>query len=143
VVFTPAPATYSIKVPEGWARTDAQDRVSFTDKFNTITVQVVPASSAPTPQSAQSAEVPQLAASARCFTPGHVTATTRKGGGAILVTYQMDSAPDAVTGKVVRDDVERYEFWRNGSEAVVTLSAPVGSDNVDAWRLVTDSFAWK
>jgi hypothetical protein len=39
--------------------------------------------------------------------------------------------------------VERYEFWRAGHEVVLTLSAPVGSDNVDPWRKVTDSFAWR
>jgi len=48
-----------------------------------------------------------------------------------------------VTGKVVRDDVERYEFWRGGTEAVLTLSGAAGSDNVDPWRLVTDSFTWR
>jgi hypothetical protein len=25
---------------------------------------------------------------------------------------------------------------------VVTLSAPVGSDNVDPWRIITDSLSW-
>ncbi|MDT4904221.1 MAG: hypothetical protein QOH52_2237, partial [Pseudonocardiales bacterium] len=38
--------------------------------------------------------------------------------------------------------VERYEFWKNGNEVVLTLAAPVGADNVDPWRKVTDSFAW-
>ena len=44
---------------------------------------------------------------------------------------------------VVPDAVERYEFWRGGTEAVVTLSGAAGSDNVDPWRLVTDSFTWR
>jgi hypothetical protein len=43
---------------------------------------------------------------------------------------------------VVRDDVERYEFWRGDHEVVLTLSAPHGADNVDPWRTVTDSFRW-
>jgi hypothetical protein len=43
---------------------------------------------------------------------------------------------------VIRDDIERYEFWRNGTQATITLSSPVGSDNVDPWRTVTDSFSW-
>jgi hypothetical protein len=143
VVFAAPAGNYSIKVPEGWARADAQDSVTFTDKYNSIKVQVVPAPVAPTVESAKSTDVPALAASVKCFAPGSVTSVPRTGGQAVLVVYKADSPADPVTGKVVRDDVERYEFWHGGSEAIVTLSAPAGSDNVDPWKLVTDSFAWK
>jgi hypothetical protein len=47
-----------------------------------------------------------------------------------------------VTGKTITNDVERYELWRAGKLAIVTLQAPHGSDNVDAWKLVTSSFRW-
>jgi hypothetical protein len=47
-----------------------------------------------------------------------------------------------VTGKVFRDAVERYEFYRNGTETVVILAGPTGADNVDPWRTVTNSFRW-
>ncbi|MDT4921763.1 MAG: hypothetical protein QOI15_2665, partial [Pseudonocardiales bacterium] len=63
-------------------------------------------------------------------------------GTAVLVTYQDLSPVNPVTGKVTRRAVERYEFWRSGREVVLTLAAPVGSDNVDPWRKVTDGFAW-
>jgi hypothetical protein len=43
---------------------------------------------------------------------------------------------------VVSQDVERYEFWHSGHTLTLTLSAPVGSDNVDPWRTVTDSLQW-
>ena len=66
----------------------------------------------------------------------------RTAGAAILITYQADSAPNPVTGKVVVEAVERYEFWRNGLRVAITLVSPVGADNVDPWRKVTDSFAW-
>jgi hypothetical protein len=61
----------------------------------------------------------------------------------VLVTYGADAAADPVTGKVVHDDVERYAFWKDGKEVVLTLSGPAGSDNVDPWRVVTDSFGWR
>jgi hypothetical protein len=48
-----------------------------------------------------------------------------------------------VTGKSVTEAVQRYEFWRSGQEVVLTLSAPQGSDNVDPWRTITDSFRWQ
>jgi hypothetical protein len=38
--------------------------------------------------------------------------------------------------------VERYAFWRSGREVVLTLSGAKGADNVDPWRMVTDSFRW-
>ena len=67
----------------------------------------------------------------------------RTAGTAVLITYHALSAVNPVTGKVANEAVERYEFWRNGREVVLTLAAPVGSDNVDPWRKVTDSFTWK
>jgi len=31
----------------------------------------------------------------------------------------------------------------SGTEVVLTLAGPKGADNVDPWRTVTDSLAWK
>ena len=76
------------------------------------------------------------------FSLGNVTSVTRPAGQAVLVTYRADSAADAVTGKRVVLDVERYEFWRNGTTVTLTLSAPKGADNVDPWKKVTNSFSW-
>jgi hypothetical protein len=87
-------------------------------------------------------EVPAISSTVGGFRPGKVTSVQRKAGPAVLITYQADAAPDPVTGKVVKDDVERYEFWRSGTEVILTLSGPKGSDNVDPWRIVTDSFAF-
>jgi hypothetical protein len=47
-----------------------------------------------------------------------------------------------VTGKSIIEDVERYTYWKAGRLAIITLAAPRGSDNVDAWRLITSSFRW-
>ena len=49
----------------------------------------------------------------------------------------------AVTGKVRRNAVERYVFFHGGRDVVLTLSGPAGADNVDPWKLVTDSLRWK
>jgi hypothetical protein len=58
------------------------------------------------------------------------------------MTYRAASAPDSVTGKSITQDIERYSYWKAGRLATVTLAAPKGSDNVDAWKLVTTSFRW-
>jgi hypothetical protein len=132
---------FSISVPEGWARSEQTGSVTFTDKFNSIRVDVTPAAAAPTAASAQ-AEVAALAPKVQCLQPASVSTVSRTAGNAVLVKYRADSRPDQVTGKVVHQDIERYEFWKGGSEAVVTLASPAGSDNVDPWHKVTDSFAW-
>jgi hypothetical protein len=142
VPYSPADHAYSIKVPEGWAMTQAGQATLFTDKFNSIRVEKLAAATAPTVASATANEVPAIKAMAHGFVPGTVTTVARTAGTAITITYRADSAPNPVTGKVVVEAVERYEFWRNGTEVVLTLAAPVGSDNVDPWRKVTDSFGW-
>jgi hypothetical protein len=142
VAYAPASAVYEIKVPEGWSRKETSTSVMFTDKFNAIQVELVPAPSAPTQASGQ-AEVQSLARTVPCFAAASVSTITRKAGPAVLIKYRAASQADAVTGKVVTDDVERHEFWHNGTEAIITLSAPAGSDNVDPWKIVTDAFKWR
>ncbi|WP_435896994.1 hypothetical protein [Streptomyces niveus] len=77
------------------------------------------------------------------FSPGKASTVTRHDGRAVLLTYQGDSAPDEVTGKTVRDAFERYSFHHQGREVDLTLSGPVGADNVDPWRIVSDSLRWQ
>jgi hypothetical protein len=132
---------YVVKVPEGWARTVTAGAISFTDKLNTISVTVVSAK-APTPASARTVEVPKIQGAVRHFTLAGISTVQRPAGSAVLIRYTADSQPDLVTGKVYPDAVERYEFFRNGLEAIVTLSGPQGADNVDPWRTVTSSFRW-
>ena len=142
VAYSPADHAYSIKVPEGWAMTQTGRATLFTDKFNSIRVEKLAPTNAPTIASATATELPAIMAAAHGFVPGTVTPVPRTAGTAIKITYRADSVANPVTGKVVVQAVERYEFWRTGTEVVLTLSAPVGSDNVDPWRKVTDSFGW-
>ena len=140
-VVQPGPG-YSVKVPEGWARTAKSGVLTFADKYNSIQVRVTPTKKAPTVASVTSKDVAMLKASVKGFQVGLVSKITRPAGQAILLTYRATSAPNAVTGKTVTNDVERYIFWKKGKAAVLTLQAPKGSDNVDPWKLVTDSFTW-
>jgi hypothetical protein len=129
-------------VPEGWARSTTGGVTTFTDKLNSVSIQVVKSATAPTVASVRRQEVPQLRSSVTKFALGNISTASRQAGRAVLVTYQQDSKPDPVTGKVVRDAVERFDFWRSGQEAVLTLSGPVGADNVDPWQIVSDSLHW-
>lgn len=133
---------FTAKVPEGWARSTVTGGVVFNDKYNSITLTTTRSPSAPTVDSARGSEVPDIQSHTDGYQAGKVTTTQRRSGTAVLITYRARSAVNPVTGKVAEQDVERYEFWRAGTEVILTLAAPVGSDNVDPWRTVTDSFAW-
>jgi hypothetical protein len=127
VRFRPQGAHFSVKVPEGWARSTAGGAVSFTDKLNTIQMQERPAGAA---------------RALKGFKGSTVTTVTRPAGRAIRTTYLARAKPNAVTGKAGTNAVERYVFVHNGRALVLTLSGPKGADNVDPWKIVTSSVRW-
>ncbi|MFE4821506.1 hypothetical protein ACFRFU_34695 [Streptomyces sp. NPDC056704] len=143
VAFRPSGGAFTVKVPEGWARTGQGGATVFTDKLNRVEIATASASSAPTVTSVGSEVVPRLRGQVPKFDGPKVSQVNRHAGSAVLLKYQGDSAADPVTGKVVRDAFERYAFYRQGHEVDLTLSGPVNADNVDPWRIVTDSFSWK
>jgi hypothetical protein len=142
VAFTPSNGGFSVKVPEGWSRTTRAGATTFTDKLNAVRVEAMPAGAPPTVRDARQTEVRKLASSVNGFQAGTVDAVTRRGGKAVRITYLASAKPNAVTGKAGTDAVERYVFFHNGRDLVLTLSGPKGADNVDPWRIVTDSVRW-
>jgi len=142
VAYSPLGAHYSVKVPEGWARTQSGGAVTFTDMLNAIRIETTPAAAAPTPSEAKRTDLPQLARSVKGFQPGSVDIVNRQGGRALRITYLADAKPDPVTGKTGTDAVERYVLFHNGKDLVLTVSGPKGADNVDPWMIVTDSVRW-
>jgi hypothetical protein len=143
VPFTPPTGLFTVSVPEGWARSTDGGATIFTDKLNTVRIETRARATAPNSQSVSVDELPAIAASTPGYLPGTVTAVQRKAGQVMLITYQGASPPDPVTGKTGTDAIERYEFWRDGREVILTLSGPVGADNVDPWRTITDSLQWR
>jgi hypothetical protein len=132
---------FTIKAPEGWAEQSGSSSVTYTGTTNMINVTWMPAA-APTAQSATAQEVPLLQQSERAFQLGNVRAVTLPAGAAVEITYKANSAPNPVTGKQYLLEVLRYEVWKSGTEAVITLSSPAGADNVDPWNTVAKSFMW-
>jgi hypothetical protein len=143
VPYSPADDAFSVQVPEGWARSDLSDGVSFTDKLNTVAVQEMTGRPEPTPDTVLAGELADIAASGRAVKIGTAESVTLPSGPTVHGTYSEDSAPDPVTKRVVRDDVELYVFWRAGTEVLLTLSGPHGADNVDPWAQISRSFAWQ
>ena len=119
VRYHPGGTHFSVKVPEGWARSQAGGTVSFTDKLNSVAMREQQAAGKP---------------------PG--TPLKRAGQTVYLTKSVAKAAPNAVTGKAITDAVERYVYDHASHRLVLTLSGPKGADNVDPWRIVSDSVRW-
>jgi hypothetical protein len=104
---------------------------------------VLNVSQQPTEATVTSDDLPKLQNSVSNYSGGDVSSVDRAGTTAILATYEADGPKDEVTGKTVTDAFERYVYFKDGVKAVLTLSGPTGADNVDPWRLVSDSLRWK
>ena len=141
VAYSPPGATFSVKVPEGWAQTDQNGATVFSDNYNSITIESKPSSVAPTIDSVRADGLSDVASDPH-FTLIDVTPVTRKAGDGVLATYEIGSAPNPVTGKTALLAVERYVFFHNGTEVTLTLSGAKGADNVDPWKTVTNSLTW-
>ncbi len=137
LAFSNRAAGYSMKYPEGWAQQGSGDRVTFRDKNNIVRI-VVGAGAAPSHASVQ-ADVAHLG---NAQIQAGAQQMTISGKPAFKVVYITESAPNAVTGKRVKLVVDRYYLWKGGRRAVVDLGTPEGVDNVDAYRLMIESFRW-
>jgi hypothetical protein len=131
---------FSMKYPEGWAQKSAANGLTIRDKNNIVHVLI---QNAPAPTTAlvtqELAMLKQQAPSLKAGTPAD---TTISGRPAIKVSYTTVSAPNPVTGKSVTLMVDRYYFWHAGRVAIVDLGTPKGVDNVDAYRMMSESFTW-
>lgn len=142
VRYTSAAGKYEFKSPEGWARTERDSSVTFVEKLNSVGVDLEAASEARTAASIRSIDEPKLSSSVRAFEEVKVEPVTLSAGPAMLLRYRANSNPDPVTNKVIRLEIDRYEVFSNGRLAIISLSAPAGSDNIDVWRIISRSFRW-
>jgi len=138
ITFRDATEAYSIKYPEGWAQRGTGARVTFRDKNNIVRLVVTHA--APLTAASIRADLARLRAAHVPSGPQPITINGRR---AFKVVYTTASAPNAVTGKRVTLVVDRYYLSNAGKEAIVDLGTPVGVDNVDAYRLMIESFRWR
>ncbi|QND69177.1 hypothetical protein HB777_36020 (plasmid) [Mesorhizobium loti] len=138
-----SPQGFTMKVPEGWARSDKADGASFVDKLDGVVMSVVQATSAPTVASVKADVVPKLEASGRAIKVTAVKQVKLPAGLAIRIVYTSNSEPNAVTNKQVRLENERYLYFKDGKLVTLDLYAPKGADNVDQWQLMSTSLRWK
>jgi hypothetical protein len=143
VPFSAPGTNVTVKVPEGWSRSSTATGTTFTDKLNSITIEQRKGASAVTVSQVKHADVPALAKSVKGFKLQSVATVQRKAGPVVRIRYLAVAKTNPVTGKGGTDAVERYLFARSGNELVLTLSGPKGADNVDPWKIVTDSVVWR
>lgn len=132
VAYSPSGSNYSVKVPEGWARTQQGGVTTFTDKLNSVQMRSAKAAALPT----------RVRFTAQLPSGAKISTVQRTAGSALRGTYLAKGTPDAVTGKVRTDAVERYVFHKGTTTLTLTLTGPKGADNVDPWKIVTDSVRW-
>ncbi len=130
---------YAFTHPEGWAQTGSGSTVNFTDKLNGVTVHSTTATSAPTVASARSTDVTRLQQSVPAFHLSTITPVSLPGGTGVRIVFRRNSDADPVTGKVYRDEVEEYLVFSADRLVQMDLYGPVGADNVDAYRTMSQS----
>ena len=140
LVFSDRAGGFAIKYPEGWTQSGSGRQVTFRDKNNLVRV-LIGSGPAPTPTSvsAQLNALKQADPTLAFRSPQTVTIGSSP---AVKAVYTTESAPNPVTGKRVKLIVDRYELARAGRVATVDLGTPVGVDNVDAYRMMIESFRW-
>jgi hypothetical protein len=138
VSYTSSAGGYSLKVPEGWARTERDSDVEFIDKFDGVAVAVASATTAP----AMKDVVAGLQQPEKVLRVVSTKEIRLPAGTALLVRYESDSEANPVTNKRIRLENEAYVFYKNGKTATLTLWAPKGADNADQWKLMSESFHW-
>ncbi|HMC72464.1 MAG TPA: hypothetical protein VKJ07_25140 [Mycobacteriales bacterium] len=137
--FSSAAGHYRFVHPEGWAQVVRGTGVRFTDKLNGVAATVVSASQAPTVASARRDDVPRLRSTVPAFELRSVSSVSLSGGPAVLIVFRRNSDPDPVTGRQYRDEVREFLLWHGGQEIRFDLFGPVGADNVDAYRTMSNS----
>lgn len=138
IAYRNAAGRYTFVHPEGWASIERGPAVTFTDKLNGINAMSRAANSAPTVASAK-ADLVALQATQPAFELRSVKPVSLPAGPGVLIVFRRNSAPDQVTGKVFRDEVQRYEVYRGGREVTLDLFGAVGSDNVDPYTKISQS----
>ncbi len=139
-----AGAGYSIQYVEGWTVTPgANGAVAITDidSAEQVEFQALPAGDLQQYVSS-SAEI-QLQSQTQDYKRSGLESLTVNGQPAVKLSYTWTSAPDPVTNKSRSVTTERYYIpGPNSKLAVLTLTTPVGVDNVDAFNQMLESFAW-
>lgn len=133
---------YGFRFPEGWARTEHGTGATFTDKLNGIAADSAGVPADLSVAAVQATVVPALTRTQAAFELRTVEAVTLPAGRGVRIVYRRNSAPDPVTGRQFRDEVESFLVAAGSNRVRLDLFGPVGADNVDAYRTISSSLAF-
>lgn len=80
VAFTAQDHSFTVDVPEGWARTNSGDGATFSDTFNSMAIASRTGTAAPTPEGARLTELAEIAVANPSVSNGDVSTVTRPAG---------------------------------------------------------------
>ena len=143
VRYTNASAGYSLEVPEGWARSGSGAGITFTSKLNQVALHSSLASPALTLAFVRSGILAPLAKADPSLKVTTLKTVQLPAGPAILARFTSAGASNEVTGRKETLENDLYVITRGAKQLVVRLSAPLNSDNVDAWNQIAHSVVWK
>ncbi len=136
---------FSIEYVEGWLQTvpaRGTQGIIFHDKDSASAVELRPPPHQALPAYVQRSDLPALARSPG-FARGALAPDSIGGYRALRLSYRGLSAPDDVTGKTAPLQFDRYYVPGPRALAVITLSTPLGVDNVDAFNRIAHSFRFR
>jgi hypothetical protein len=143
VNYTSVLGGYSIVEPEGWSRTENGSNASFIDKFNGVKVSMTSDSKPFNIENIKNNQVKTLIANGRAITINEIKEVTLPSGKAVLVKYYSNSDPNPVSNKQIRLENQTFFFYKAAKVGSLTVWAPLGSDNVDQWKKISESWRWK
>jgi hypothetical protein len=130
---------YSFVHPEGWAQSGRGTHVDFTDKYNGVSADSTLTPSPPSLTTARANNIPKLGTTETAFQLRTVAVAVLPAGPGVVIVYRRNSPADPVTGKSVRQEVQRYEIFANGRVVTLELFGAVGADNVDPYARISRS----
>jgi hypothetical protein len=133
---------FSVEYVEGWLQTAATHGVTFSDKDSSVIVELRPHLDGDLSAYVQRIDLSRLAHTAGFRREG-LTRDSIGGYRTVRLTYRGRSQPDAVTGKTVALQVDRYYVQGPRALAVLTLATPLGVDNADGFRRIAHSFQFR
>ncbi len=143
VKYVSSEGGYELEAPEGWARKTNGMDVTFIEKLDGLSTVVTNSSQAPSAESIRTNQAEKLKKTERAVTIKNIKAVKLKNGPAVLMVYESNSEPDPVTNKQVRIENDAFFYYKKAKIAELRLWAPLGADNVDQWRRISNSFRWR
>ncbi|WP_309569547.1 hypothetical protein [Deinococcus sp.] len=143
VRYANAAGGYSLEVPEGWARAVTGTHVTFTSKLGAVEIWTAGTTGTPTPANVRAGELAALAKTIPSLKVTAVKAVTLPSGPAVRASFTSTGPVNAVTGRAPELENELYVLPHAGKRVLLRFSAPLGSDNVDAWKQMSDSLRWR